>query len=124
MQRTHPQRLRTGLDARLIALFVVTDGAAGGTSALTLLVLTDAQHYDLHELFDPETEAGAMLWAEEYQKINPGVRFDIQGGAGKGMTILGPQRVAVGGLTELCAELRPGDCTASCRCSRTSSATC
>ncbi len=27
------------------------------------------------------------LWAEEYQKTNPGVRFDIQGGgAGKGMT--------------------------------------
>jgi phosphate transport system substrate-binding protein len=27
------------------------------------------------------------LWAEEYQKANPGVRFDIQGGgAGKGMT--------------------------------------
>lgn len=27
------------------------------------------------------------LWAEEYQKVNPNVRFDIQGGgAGKGMT--------------------------------------
>ena len=27
------------------------------------------------------------LWAEEYQQLNPGVRFDIQGGgAGKGMT--------------------------------------
>jgi len=27
------------------------------------------------------------LWADEYQKVNPGVRFDIQGGgAGKGMT--------------------------------------
>ena len=38
-----------------------------------------------------------MLWAEEFQKINPGVKFDIAtGGAGKGMEDILAQKTDIG----------------------------
>ena len=50
---------------------------AGGTGAQETISVSGA--FALFPLMS--------LWAEEYQKINPNVQFDVQaGGAGKGMT--------------------------------------
>ena len=49
----------------------------------------------------------AVKWAEEYQKINPDVRFDISaGGAGKGMTDCLAEVVDIGMVSR---EIQPGE---------------
>jgi phosphate transport system substrate-binding protein len=81
--RTHRRIFPSALVVLLVASFVAacgsagqTDGNAGSNDKETVSVSGAFALFPLMQ-----------VWAEEYQKINPNIQFDIQaGGAGKGMT--------------------------------------